>query len=301
MAASVSDNAPRDDFAHGQGRRIRRLRWRLGCPLLALLVAGGFWASRWRHMPETHGQIMDAQTGKPIAGAWVGRQLYGPPPFDLVDTRTERPIKGGWAETRCDADGRFVLPAMRARGMVAMAWTIWAPGYMPGAGCYRRKGWFQGSCSGHGDFRFPADPWVLTTFTNTAGHVQMDTRLFPPTLEGVTFLRWDVTYTHLERYSPKPGEEDPWGEYFRRLTSIPGWLPDRSPIDEVVAYLRSGGKVTAVMLSALADFSDHQLNKEERCLILRAMEGFCHANPKTKECGFALAVVSIRQYNRECR
>ena len=267
-------------------RRGRLLKGLRGC-LVSLVVLGVLigtillwieWRG-WREMPEVRGVVLDAQTGLPLSGALVERQLYGPPPFDLVDTRTELAIDRGWTETYSDASGRFVLPGMKAHRLVAMAWLVWAPGYMPGAGCYSQKGWYQGSCPHMTGFRFPSDPWVQAVLTPKDTYIEMEVRLFSPTLEGVTFLRWKPDYKEVEPYTPRVGEEDPWGEYFHRLTIVPGWLPLSTAAEEFVRFVNSGRTMTPGMVVPLTDLVSAVPAKgmpdevsSRRCLILRSLQ-----------------------------
>jgi len=262
----------------------------------------------WREMPEVRGLVLDAQTGLPLAGALVERQLYGPPPFDLVDTRTELAIERGWTETYSDASGRFVLPGMRAHRLVAMAWLVWAPGYMPGAGCYSQKGWYRGSCPHMTGFCVPSDPWVQEVLTPKDTYIEMEIRLFPPTLEGVTFLQWKPDYTGLEPYTPRVGEEDPWGEYFHRLMSLPGWLSPRTAAKEFVRFVNSGRTMTPGMVSPLsslvlrtpAEGMPEELSSA-RCLILQCLQAHCTSADADDSCKVPLIKYQWSRFNDDCK
>jgi hypothetical protein len=296
-------------------RRQRLLKGLRGC-LLSLVVLAVLigvillwieWRG-WREMPEVRGLALDAQTGLPLAGALVERQLYGPPPFDLVDTRTELAIERGWTETYSDANGRFVLPGMRAHRLVAMAWFVWAPGYMPGGGCYSQKGWYQGYCPSMSSFRRPSDPWVQEVLTQKDTFIEMEVRLFPPTLEGVTFLRWKPDYKEVEAYTPPAGKEDPWGEYFHRLTTVPGWLSPITAAEEFVRFVNSGRTMTPGMVSPLSrlvlqtparGMSDEL--SSARCLILQSLQAHCGSAAASEPCLIPSVTRTVDLFKEDCK
>lgn len=206
-----------------------------------LLVVGVGIVGCLRRVPEIRGRIVDARTGAPIAGALVQRYCYSTPPFNLVDTREEELVGGSFAEARSDASGRFTLPALTAYKLVAMRWVSFAPGYMPGEGCYHERGWFAGGC-GYGGVMTEYDPWVTAAFSRRGGVLELQVRAFPPTLEGLVWrgVRSDASGARIVETSPPSPPPDPWGEYFRRASIFVQmrYLPVDEFVKEAVRYVR---------------------------------------------------------------
>jgi hypothetical protein len=104
------------------------------CPLGGCV--GPYWAVR------VEGRVVDAETGWPIAGARVFRDIRADafglgPGFTQVD----------FASTRTDSDGRFAIPGRFVRGAVVDPWvglSVYAshPDY-GGAAAYLEDGYFR--------------------------------------------------------------------------------------------------------------------------------------------------------------
>ena len=209
--------------------------------LIAVLVIAAIWhVSCWDRIPPIEGCVVDARTGAPIAGVLVQKWLYQPPRFDFFDTRSEQWMRGSFAETRSDEEGRFRLPGMWGFRTVAMGWMVWAPGYMPERNCFKSTSWRRaGECPGGMGFFGIIDPWVQAIFTEKGDTIEMEVRLFPPTMDGVTFYRWDRATNGPKPFIPEPGTVDPWGEYFRRLRVLAEErrLPEESFFQEARQFL----------------------------------------------------------------
>ena len=123
------------------GSLPRRLVWTL------LLAIGGFGlvsgacldactgSNRIRHVPASHGRVVDMETGQPLAGVtftrWFERDMIvGPGGADSY--RLAKSVR--FATT--DANGRFELPSWygMARGINAVRWTEFKPGWVAGWG-----------------------------------------------------------------------------------------------------------------------------------------------------------------------
>lgn len=111
-------------------RRYGRLRGLRVVGALAVLCFAGC-----RTGPEQwgpfHGQVVDAETGRPVAGAYVVVQWYRDPPSLHSATRAYDA-----QETVTDAEGRFEIPR-RSRWFTAWVTApglgAFAPGYSPSA------------------------------------------------------------------------------------------------------------------------------------------------------------------------
>jgi len=202
-------------------------------PAMALLTVGCA-----RSLPVVQGKVLDARTGQPIASALVERRLFEKGPPDLVDSRTGDFVRGSFVKVTTDDQGRFELPAARVRALSGMAWFVYKPGWMPGFGCYQEEGWSSGSCGGS-----PAivpDPYVKSSFVRHPDHIEMEVRVFLPTLEGVTLLTFDAK---VGKFVPRPPDagDDPWASYFGRLNTAvqDRYLDAEEFAEEATRYAKS--------------------------------------------------------------
>jgi len=282
----MSDTTPLRTMASFE-RADKLARARRWCLFIAFVALAVWYASCWDRIPTIEGRVVDAQTGRPIAGVLVMRHLYQPPPFEPFEGSTEQSMRGSYAQATSDASGRFSLPGMWGYRAVAMAWVLWSPGYMPGRGCYKHASWERyGGCPGGMGFYGVVDPWVLTTFTENGRQIGMDIALYPPTLEGVTFYGWDAATRGQKPYTPKPGSVDPWGEYFRRLNVlVDSHLLDAEVFDgEAVGYVDGGGAVTEAIAWPLherlrAHRSSDVCADEHLRRVLAALNAYSIGNP----------------------
>jgi hypothetical protein len=184
------------------------------CRFLWLLVPLVLTVGCIRTLPPVQGTVLDARTGRPLAGAIVERRLFEKGPLDLAESHTGEIVPGGSLKVATGENGRFVLPEAHVRSLSGMAWFAYKPGWMPGFGCYQEHGWSDGSCGG-----FPEivpDPYVRSSLTRHSDRVEMKVELFHPSLEGVTLLTFDP---RVGKFVPRPPDanDDPWGSYFSRL------------------------------------------------------------------------------------
>jgi hypothetical protein len=201
---------------HGVSRRVGVALW---VGVLGVMLIGCGREVRV-NIPRIEGRVVDARTGAPLAGAMVKRQFFQPGPQDLVDTRAPRGVEGSYLELVTDADGRFGLPAFSHIGpLTGMSWVIYKAGYMPGKGCYG-GGYMEGGCSGLNAPSPAVYPWVERTFHQVEERIEMEVRMLPPTLEGVHLEAYDPLKRGSVPLTPKPGEIDPWGEYFKQLNLL---------------------------------------------------------------------------------
>ncbi len=214
-------------------RRVVPLARKLWPLALALILAPACSGKRVT-LPEFHGRVVDARTGAPIAGAIVKRRLYEAGPISIGDGSRPLGVEGGEVVTHSNADGRFVLPSFGARRYTGMGWLVYKPGWMPIYGCYAEEGWAFGGCSGFGA---PGnDPWASATFSKSGDVVTFEVRVFPPTLEGVTFRSYNVYTKEWVTYTPTPEDKDPWIHYLRRLRILCEllWLPIEDFVSEAL-------------------------------------------------------------------
>ncbi|MGD1149254.1 MAG: carboxypeptidase-like regulatory domain-containing protein [Thermoanaerobaculaceae bacterium] len=256
-------------------------------------------------IPEIHGRVVDARTGAPIAGAIVKRRLYRPGSLNLVDGSRPFPVEGGDASTRSKADGRFILPPFSAPAFTGMAWLVYAPGWMPAYYCYSEADWPFGGCSGFG---LPGIyPWTSATVQKGPDRIDLDVRVFPPTLDGVTFRSYNTYTKQWVTFTPTPEYSDPWAHYFSSLNSLcrEQWLPVEVYLKVAVGYLE-GRKVTEGILVPLAELTD-SINPHlrpdlvsERCGILHAIVGYCEGSNDTQKCTWPTVRLCVRDYQNDC-
>jgi len=239
---------------------MRPRAWRAIIVIAVVAVALLFFTFACRtYVPEFHGIVLDARTGKPIPDALVKRRFFKPGPFDIVDTQAPTSIEGSWADVTTDAQGQFSFPRFSARRITGMGWMAFVPGHMVATGCYGQGNWAGGGCSGFGAFMSP-DAWVKVDVKRGWRRLEFEIRLFTPTTEGIEWP-WGKEWTH---YNPGrkqdetfhfPDDVDPWGEYFRRLNSLTQerWLPEETVIEEAVRFVDGGGRVTRNILGEIAE------------------------------------------------
>ncbi len=223
------------DQIRGHGR-LRSLPVARVIGLILLLLS----AACARRLPEIRGRVLDGRTGAPIGGAIVTRFLFGPAPINLVDSSRPLPIKGGEFSTRSRADGTFILPPFSASGLVGMSWSVFASGFMPYSIANRKATWSSDRCTGFEPLG--SDPWGTAAFTRNDDRLELEVRLTPPTLDGVTFERYDWNAKGVVPYTPDPKDFDPLAEYFRRVTRLTteGIIPRRVCLHEASAYAKKG-------------------------------------------------------------
>jgi hypothetical protein len=246
-------------------------------------------------MPEVRGQVLDAQTGKPIEGAIVKRVLYRPGPLNIVDTTSPDPIKESRVEVTTDAEGQFSFPPFSARKLTGMGWLVFKPGMMTASGCWGEEGWEGGGCSGFGSF-MPRDPWHSFSFAKEGKARVFEIGLRPPTTDDIAWpwghewTEWNPATGQHDLVKHFPQDVDPWGEYFRRLNilTLEGWLAGETVIIEASAFAENGQRATLRVISEIAEAGSRFAGSQEgvpcykadvawRSLILR--ETLCDANP----------------------
>ena len=220
--------------------------------LVIATVIGAY--SLWRFSaPCVYGRVVDATTGKPVAGALVMRTISrkGPPSLAESGSITAEPFS--FYQFRTGKSGRFFLPGwvslmpIGIAGTSGMTWVVYHPGLMPGRGCVSEGFPFPQGCGGEGSFSSP-DPWVLDTPERHVGSIHLEVRLYPPTLEGVIFR----AYTGTGKVVPveTPANADPWGEYFRRLNVLTQsqYLKKDEFVQEAVGYAENRPLTEGMML-----------------------------------------------------
>jgi hypothetical protein len=189
------------------------------------VIAGVIGAySLWRFSaPCVYGQVVDATTDKPVAGALVMRTISRKGPPSLAESGSIIAESFSFWTTHTGKTGHFFLPGWVSlfpfgiSGTSGMTWVVYHPGLMPGRGCLSEGFTGPGGCGGEGTFTSP-DPWVLVNVARHFGLTRLELRIYPPTLEGVTFQAYTGT-GEIVRINT-PGDADPWGEYFRRLNVL---------------------------------------------------------------------------------
>jgi hypothetical protein len=269
-----------------------------------LAIAGVIGAySLWRFSaPCVYGRVVDATTGKPVAGALVMRTISrkGPPSLAESGSITSEPFSFFRIKTR--RDGRFLLPGwvslipIGIAGTSGIAWVVYHPGLMPGRGCVFEGFAYPSGCGGEGSFSSP-DPWVLDSEVRHADWVHLEVRLYPPTLEGVTFR----AHTGTGKVVPveTPANADPWGEYFRRLNVLVQvrYLRIDEFAKEAKVFLGQH-QVTEGMIDPLAELADRLPFGSDYELFANAVISFCNANPATSACSHVGPRALAVQYSR---
>jgi len=257
-------------------------------PAMALLTVGCA-----RSLPVVQGKVLDARTGQPIAGALVERRLFEKGPPDLVDSRTGTYVPESFTKVTTDDQGRFVLPAARVRALSGMAWFVYKPGWMPGFGCYQEEGWSSGSCGG--SEAIVLDPYVKSNFVRQPDRIEMEVRVFPPTLEGVTLLTFDPRLGKFVPRSPDSGD-DPWANYFQRLNAAvqQRYLTVDEFVKEAAAYAEkhplTEGSLFAIGSLVPSGPCDTPYCRDPRIRKLtRAVVDYCDRTPDSEYCRPRLA------------
>jgi len=264
-------------------------------PAMALLTVGCA-----RSLPVVQGKVLDARTGQPIAGALVERRLFEKGPPDLVDSRTGDFVRGSFVKVTTDDQGRFELPAARVRALSGMAWFVYKPVWMPGFGCYQEEGWSSGSCGGS-----PAivpDPYVKSSFVRHPDHIEMEVRVFPPTLEGVTLLTFDAKVGKFVSRPPDAGD-DPWASYFGRLNTAvqDRYLDVAEFAKEAVPYAETRDLTEGLVfpfLELAEKLSTHAVKGQAggRNALLRAVTRYCASKRDSKVCALPTVRYDIQQF-----
>ncbi len=259
-------------------------------------------------LPEFHGRVVDARTGAPIAGAIIKRRLYQAGPISIGDGSRPLGVEGSEVVTHSNADGRFVLPSFGARTYTGMGWLVYRPGWMPIYGCYSEEGWAFGGCSGFGA---PGnDPWTSATFSKSGDVVTFEVRVFPPTLEGVTFRSYNVYTKEWVTYTPTPEESDPWGNYFERLRDLTTLrcLERHLVLTEGVSFLMARHAMTdrvAVVFFEMtgAPIKERPTRRDQDPEVVQlrgALVRYCDEAPTNAFCSrYAVGLNYIRDFLRE--
>lgn len=258
---------------------------RLACVLLCAGVALLMGCERSIKVPALHGRVVDARTGEPIAGAVFRTRNYR---AGAANLEAPRLIGGSTRESTTGEDGRFELPGFVAKEISGIGWLLYAPGYMVGSGCYSEEDWPPGGCSGFG-LTDVTDPWVRTSWQRGPDEVEVELRLFPPTLEGVTFYTWvperqeaeAIPEDQLGKRFPN-GLPDPWEEHFRRLKTLAETgLPIRYVVSEIERYVKTGSELTdeqaRMVLRVAGRFNSpgSALSLSDLEMLLSAVESHC--------------------------
>jgi hypothetical protein len=234
-------------------------------------------------IPAMHGLLADAVTGKPIQGMKVTRWLlrqsgFGPGGSD------DALIEGSVVSVTTDASGRFEFPSWRGylRGIDRLEWCAFKSGYMPATGWFRHVGNDSGLPGYNG---LDDDPWVKARFTEVSDGLAMDLQVFPPTLDGVTFRAFDGHLGKWVSYVPKPGEQDPWAEYFHRLRvmTMDRLLRKEEAVTEAAEYL-ANHEVTDGMLDSLSDMVCSMEAGHDRKVMVQRIISFCQTHGAASAC-----------------
>ena len=252
-------------------------------------------------IPEIHGRVVDARTSAPIGGAIVKRRLYRPGPTSLVDGSRPFFVEGGDAATTSDSDGRFILPPFSAPAFTGMAWLVYASGWMPAYACYSEAGWPFGGCSGFG---LPGnDPWTSATFRKSLDRLDIEVRVFPPTLEGVVFRSYKTYTKQWVTYTPTAEDSDPWANYFGRLNSLceEQWLPDYEFVHQAVSYAQihapSEGAIDRIHHVLFSLGGENTSLPHLALPLARIVVTYCDTHPSSLHCArMAKPLVGLRVF-----
>jgi hypothetical protein len=277
-----------------------------------LAIAGAIGAySLWRFSaPCVYGRIVDAATGKPIPNALVMRRIHrrGPPSLAESGITVAEPFSS-W-KTHAGQSGRFFLPGWVSlfpfgiSGTSGMTWVVYHPGWMPGRECISKGFTGPGGCGGEGGFITP-EPWVLAKTEHHFGLTRLELRVYPPTLEGVTFRAHTGT-GEVVRIDTPP-DADPWGEYFRRLNVLVQYrnLRVEEFAKEATAYVERGlplsDRIASQFLELVgAPIMERPISRDHdrKVLLLRkAILDYCNQTPTSAFCRrCAVGIGYIREF-----
>jgi hypothetical protein len=267
--------------------------------------------------PPVYGQLLELQTGKPIAGARVTRHLSQVGPWRIFEGPAAAPVVFSTHEVHSDSQGRFALPGwinlvpLGVQGLSGMSWVVFASGWMPAYGCVGRgfhplgAGWID--C---GAFGSPStvDPWVQSAVGGFVGFTTMRIRISRPTVEGVTFGGRDSSGRFIPAPGPRKGiDDDPWGEYFRRLNILVQYRYVKRDefVQQAVEYVRRSGPLSDEIALQFLELVGAPIlerpiphDRNPQVLLLRkAIVGYCDQTPESDFCRrYAVGLGYIRQF-----
>lgn len=267
----------------------------------------------WRYSaPCVHGRVLDARTGKPVAGALIIRELFRPGRFQLTEGFSATMEAGSRVKVVTDAQGRFHLPGWVSllpigfKGFGGMSWVVFQPGLMPYRECLM-EGFHAGlGCGPFGVFRTP-DPWAKIEMRRRIGSIRVEVRLFPSTVNGIewaakTWSERDPT-TGQRVLKHFPEDVDPWGEYFQRLNLLvqDDEIPVEDFVKEAVAYAEHAVLNDAVARNVdqvLFSLGEEDARRKGLALALaRIVVRYCDANPNSPYCQrIARPMVRLRRF-----
>jgi hypothetical protein len=251
--------------------------------------------------PPVRGRVIELQTGRPIAGTKVTRHLSQVGAWKITEGPTSAPAFFSTLSVRSDSKGEFTLPGYinllpgGIQGLSGMSWVIWESGWMPAYNCVV-QGFHPWGASWIGCGAFGGamiyDPWVQTKVDRLLGFTTLEVRVSRPTLEGVTFGGID---SH-GRFVPAPGllkghNDDPWGEYFRRLNILTQfrYLKKDEFVQEAVTFVEKH-PLTEVALSEIASLIPSGPCDTPYChdprirRLARALVEYCDHTPESEYC-----------------
>ncbi len=299
--------APAEDWPEHKPRGWRHHRL---CPTLLAVVALVGFHTLWRFSaPCVYGRVIDARSGRPVAGAEVMRRIYRKGPPSLAETGTVFPEPFSAWTTRTDGQGRFFLPGWVSllptgiAGLSGLTWVVYRPGVMPARGCVSQCFLNPEGCSSEGPFWSP-DPWEQHTVSLYPGLIHLVVDTYPPTLEGVTFRAFNA-YGREVVVSP-PTDADPWGEHFRRLEGlrIDGYLDRADVLTQACAYLDSRRPMTDTIATTFlawvgAPVSGYPVPQDREPHVLKirgALADFCQGRSGAKFCRtYSVGIGYIRE------
>ena len=250
-------------------------------------------------VPAIRGRAVDALTGKPIVGLTLARWFehnVGLGPGGSEDQQVE----GSVVTVTSDADGRFEFPGGHSLwGIERLEWYAYKRGYMPAGGWYRHLG-DDPKDPGHATTPWP-DPWVDARFAKAPGGVVMDLRVFPPTLDGVTFKAYNPTLNKLMPYTPEPADTDPWAEYLHRLDIMTQYrrIPVEEFVEEAAGYV-AGNEITEEVVVQFDSLLPSGPCETDYCAdprirqLAKAVVEYCQRTPTSPYCTLR-AVFKIRR------
>jgi hypothetical protein len=255
------------------------------------VIAGVIGAySLWRFSaPCVYGQVVDATTDKPVAGALVMRTISRKGPPSLAESGSIIAESFSFWTTHTGKTGHFFLPGWVSlfpfgiSGTSGMTWVVYHPGLMPGRGCLSEGFTGPGGCGGESGFS-SADPWVLANAERHFGMIHLELRIYPPTLEGVVFRSYYAPTGEFIRVDT-PADADPWGEYFRRLNVLTQsrYLTIEEFVKEAVAYVERDS-LTEGMLDPFSELASRMGTRRERALLVRHIVDYCNSHPNSSTC-----------------
>jgi hypothetical protein len=279
-----SDISPTSDLQDTSPEPARiRLPAALGLALLPafLAISSCCPGNDIRKIPTIRGRVVEAKTGKPIAGArlarWFEREdgCLAPGGSDI------HRVPGSFLTVTSGQDGSFEWPLWNGllSPIRSMEWYVYQPGWVAG------KGWVTHPHPGLDGYFFGVDgaePWVNLASRPVGSHLEVT----------ITMQPTDNTAA--------------WEAHFQRMVALTryGELDVACFVSDAIACV-SRQVLTRAMLVPLAELvsrlpspGDTEVH-QQRSVLAAAIATFCHTHSSTPECEWPIVSNVVRDLGQE--